>query len=49
MGLLSHQDLQARPNSAAVYIRHRPETTLLYQIVNEYWPELRAELASQNK
>jgi len=49
MGLLSHQDLPARPNSAAVYVRHRPETTLLYQIVNEYWPEFQAELASQNK
>ena len=49
MGLLSHQDLPARPNSAAVYVRHRPEATLLYQLVNEYWPEFQAELASQDK
>ena len=49
MGLPSRQGLQARPNSAAVYVRHRPETTLLYQIVNEYWPEFQAELASQDK
>ena len=49
MGLLSHEDPQARPNSAAGYVRHQPETTLLYQIVQEYWPEFQAELASQNK
>ncbi len=39
MGLLSHQTHQEQPSSAAVYVRHRPETTLLYQIVQEYWPE----------
>ncbi len=49
MGLPSHQDFQARPNSTAVYVRHWPETTLLYQIVQEYWPEFQAELASQDK
>ena len=49
MGLLSHQDRQARPVSAAVYVRHRPATTLLYQIVQEYWPEFQAELATQGK
>jgi len=27
----------------------RPETTLLYQIVQEYWPEFQAELASHGK
>ena len=32
-----------------VYVRHRPETTLLYQIVQEYWPEFQAELASHGK
>ena len=44
--------LEARPtrrNSAAGYVRHRPETTLLYQVVEEYWPEFQAELASQGK
>ena len=49
MGLRSLEDRQVRPNSAAVYARHRPETTLLYQIVDEYWPEFQAELASQDK
>ena len=49
MGLLSHQTLQEQPSSAAVYVRHRPETTLLYQIVQEYWPEFQAELACHGK
>jgi ribosomal protein S27E len=49
MGLLSHPDLQARPNSAAAYVRHRPETTVLYQVIHEYWPEFQAELASHGK
>jgi ribosomal protein S27E len=49
MGLFSHQIRQARPGSAAVYVRHRPKTTLLYQIIREYWPEFQAELASQDK
>jgi hypothetical protein len=30
-------------------VRHRPETTLLYQVIREYWPEFQAELASQDK
>jgi len=49
MGLLAHKAHQERPNSYAVYVRHRPETTLLYQIVHEYWPEFQAELASHGK
>ena len=49
MGLPSHQVHQKQPNSPAVYIRHRPETTFLYQIVQEYWPEFQAELASHDK
>ena len=40
---------QALSKSTARYVRHRPETTLLYQIVDEYWPEFQAELASQDK
>ena len=28
---------------------HRPESTLLYQIIQEYWPEFQAELASHGK
>ncbi len=49
MGLHSHQARQEQLNSPAVYVRHRPETTLLYQIVQEYWPEFQAELASHGK
>jgi ribosomal protein S27E len=32
---------------APVYARHRPERTLLYQLVQEYYPALRAHLAAQ--
>jgi hypothetical protein len=42
-------DPRRRSNSAANYVRHRPETTLLYQIVQEYWPEFQAELANHGK
>ena len=49
MGLPSHKVRLAKPGSAGVYVRHRPETTLLYQIVQEYWPEFQAELASHGK
>jgi hypothetical protein len=45
MGLLSHKTRQAPPKSTAVYVRHRPETTLLHQVVHEYWPEFQAEMA----
>ena len=30
-------------------MRHRPETTLLYQVIQEYWPEFQAELVSHGK
>ena len=49
MELHSHQIHRSRPNSSADYVRHRPETTLLYQVVQEYWPEFQAELASHDK
>ena len=49
MGLYSHKAFRVPPNSAGVYVRHRPDTTLLYQIVQEYWPEFQAELASHGK
>lgn len=32
---------------APVYVRHRPERTLLYQLVQEYYPELKAHLEAQ--
>ena len=49
MGLLSHKARQVPSNATAVYVRHRPETSLLYQVVQEYWPEFQAELASNGK
>ena len=49
VGLLAQEVCQAQANAAAVYVRHRPETTLLYQVIREYWPEFQAELASQDK
>ena len=49
MELPSHNVHLAKQNSAGVYVRHQPETTLLYQIVQEYWPEFEAELASQGR
>ena len=49
MELLAHQVCQPQPSSSAVYIRHRPEKTLLYQIVQEYWPGFQAELASHGR
>src|SRR3972149_6738322 len=36
-------------NSAAVYVRHRPETPLLYQVIEEYWPDFQTEVTSQGK
>ena len=32
---------------APVYTRHRPECTLLYQLVQEYYPAFKAHLAAQ--
>ena len=49
MGLLSHKARPAPSATTGVYVRHRPETTLLYQIVQEYWPEFQAELASHGR
>lgn len=34
---------------SAQYKRHRPETTLLYQLVERYYPEFTANLAEQRK
>jgi hypothetical protein len=33
--------------SAPPYVRHRPERTLLYQLVEEYYPAFKAHLAAQ--
>jgi hypothetical protein len=34
---------------AARYERHRPERTLLYQLIQEYYPALKAHLAAQGR
>lgn len=34
--------------SAPVYVRHRPERTLLYQIVEEYYPEFKQQLEARD-
>ena len=34
---------------APVYVRHRPERTLLYQLVQEYYPAFKAHLAAQGR
>jgi hypothetical protein len=34
---------------AARYERHRPEPTLLYQLIQEYYPALKAHLAAQGR
>ncbi len=34
---------------APLYVRHRPERTLLYQLVQEYYPAFKAHLAAQGK
>ena len=33
--------------NAPTYVRHRPQRTLLYQIVEEYYPTLKEHLAAQ--
>ncbi len=43
------RNVQARRNSAAGYLHHRPETTLFYQVIEEYWPEFQTELALHGK
>lgn len=39
---------EANPGVRAAYcVRHRPERTLLYRLVEEYYPALMAHLAAQ--
>ena len=49
MELHLQQVHRLQPKSPAVYVRHRPEATLLYQIVREYWPEFQAAMARHGK
>lgn len=36
-----------RAGGTVCYQRHRPETTLLYQLVEEYYPAFAAQMAAQ--
>ncbi len=38
---------EASPGGGVRYQRHRPERTLLYQLVEEYYPALKAQLVAQ--
>ena len=41
--------MASRDRDAGCYQRHRPEQTLLYWIVDEYYPAFTAHLAEQGK
>jgi len=49
MALPAHDQRPVQQNPVAAYARRRPETTLLYQVIREYWPEFQAELANHGK
>ena len=34
---------------APVYVRHKPEQTLLYQLVEQYWPEFQTQLSETGR
>ena len=34
---------------ALAYVRHKPEQTLLYRLVEQYWPELQAQLSETGR
>ena len=34
---------------APAYVRHKPERTLLYQLVEQYWPEYQAQLSESGR
>ena len=33
----------------AAYVRHKPEQTLLYQLVERYWPEFQTQLCETGR
>ena len=49
MAALTKDDLADLPARACRYERHRPESTLLYQIIQEHWPRFQEHLADQGK
>ena len=49
MASLSQEDLNDWPVGRFSYERHRPEETLLYQVIEEHWPHFQENLAHQGK
>ncbi len=49
MASLSQEDLNEWPLGGFSYERHRPEETLLYQIIEEHWPRFQQHLEQQGK
>ena len=47
MAPLSQEKPNERPFGQFSYERHQPEATLLYQIIEEYWPCFQTELDRQ--
>ena len=47
--LLAGRDASIGGDGAARYARHRPEQTLLYQIVGAHYPAFLAELAARDR
>ena len=42
---MAHSQLDRMSGDVApAYVRHKPEQTLLYQLVEQYWPECQAQL-----
>ena len=46
---LTQDDLADLPTPPGRYERHRPESTLLYQIIQEHWPRFQDQLMRQGK
>ena len=39
----------ARQTTSMEYVRHQPEQTLLYQVIEEYYPEFLSHLSESDK
>ncbi len=46
---MSHPTITNRSPNSPPYKRHRPEQTLLYQIIEQYYPEFRDVMAMQGR
>ena len=49
MVLLSTEAFRQWSKPEVKYERHRPEASLLYQIIEQHWPQFQAALARQSK